>query len=201
MSGGADSSILCYMLSQYKAQERPDIEIFPITAIKNSNAYQFEIAHQVVSFCEKHFDIKFRPHTVLGRGKNAKEMSHIQKILRNHMYGNKIIQCHVMGVTANPPLDVCKAFEQQNPKGRRDPERDPADKLFPEIVDDSSFRPFANVDKKVIAELYQYFGLTNSLFPMTKSCEADSPTWDSPHCGGSRCWFCLERQWGFGRLI
>jgi 7-cyano-7-deazaguanine synthase in queuosine biosynthesis len=61
------------------------------------------------------------------------------------------------------------------------------------------YRPFANLDKKGIAELYEHFNLMDTLFPITKSCEAKTYDWTTPHCG--TCWWCHERQWGFGRLI
>ena len=54
-----------------------------------------------------------------------------------------------------------------------------------------------NIDKKGVAELYDYFGLMDTLFPLTRSCEDWTDDF-SAHCG--KCWFCLERLWGFGKL-
>jgi 7-cyano-7-deazaguanine synthase in queuosine biosynthesis len=59
-------------------------------------------------------------------------------------------------------------------------------------------RPFRNIDKKGIAELYEKFGLLDTLFPITRSCELTTTDF-SEHCG--TCWFCEERKWGFGRYV
>lgn len=58
------------------------------------------------------------------------------------------------------------------------------------------YRPFANMDKKDVADLYRSLNIETQLFPYTRSCE----TVTSPlhHCG--KCFWCEERQWGFGYL-
>jgi len=61
----------------------------------------------------------------------------------------------------------------------------------------NGFAPFSNVDKKAIAELYEHYNLIDTLFPMTRSCEAET-NYFSKHCG--KCWWCGEREYGFGRL-
>jgi len=67
------------------------------------------------------------------------------------------------------------------------------------------YQPWRNWDKKAIAELYDQFGLTDSLFPLTRSCEnggdvtyIDDPLMET-HC--EQCWWCIERYWAFGRYI
>ena len=40
-SGGLDSTILSYMLALYKRDERPDIDIIPITLIESTKPFQF----------------------------------------------------------------------------------------------------------------------------------------------------------------
>ncbi len=46
-----------------------------------------------------------------------------------------------------------------------------------------------------IAELYEKYNLTSTLFPVTNSCVAPV---NGKHC--SNCWFCNERKWAFGRI-
>jgi 7-cyano-7-deazaguanine synthase in queuosine biosynthesis len=48
-----------------------------------------------------------------------------------------------------------------------------------------------------VSELYDYFDLQNTLFPLTRSCEQYTDDF-TQHC--DNCWFCGERKWGFGRL-
>lgn len=60
----------------------------------------------------------------------------------------------------------------------------------------SFYRPFANLHKKDVADLYRQLDLEKKLFSITRSCEnIDSP---SKHCG--QCFWCEERHWGFGYL-
>jgi hypothetical protein len=94
--------------------------------------------------------------------------------------------------TANPPLAVASGFvggadmqDQRNPLVHR-----------PHWQMDHFAYPFTNVDKRGIARMYQDLDLLQSLFPLTRSCVSNS--WRYGHCGA--CWFCSERQWGFGCL-
>ena len=61
-----------------------------------------------------------------------------------------------------------------------------------------STRPLINIDKKGVREHYVTQGVLEELFPLTRSCETHTTDF-SEHCG--ECWFCRERQWGFGRLV
>jgi 7-cyano-7-deazaguanine synthase in queuosine biosynthesis len=57
------------------------------------------------------------------------------------------------------------------------------------------YRPFFNIDKKQIKNMYDELGLTETLFPITRSC--DNPKVKTGHCNG-KCWWCEERKWAFG---
>jgi 7-cyano-7-deazaguanine synthase in queuosine biosynthesis len=58
------------------------------------------------------------------------------------------------------------------------------------------YRPFINLDRRDVKKIYEDTGVEKDIFPLTRSCE----TITSPlkHCG--RCFWCQERQWGFGYL-
>ena len=62
------------------------------------------------------------------------------------------------------------------------------------------FLPLVNVNKHTIKELFDHYGVTATLFPITWSCEdpfqADHV--NPKHCG--RCYFCLEREFVFEQL-
>ena len=62
-----------------------------------------------------------------------------------------------------------------------------------ELHEFGEIRPFFNLDKRQIAELYKQHNLLDTLFPLTVSCITEIT-----HCG--ECWFCKERIWGFGKL-
>ena len=63
--------------------------------------------------------------------------------------------------------------------------------------------PDLNEEYKDIKELYDYFGVLDTLYPVKRSFEIrlDNKlfTGFDNHCG--HCWFCLERFWGFGRYV
>ena len=110
------------------------------------------------------------------------------------------VQIVYEGVTMNPPDDIAKKFAPELESGIG---RDIAgnNELF--HSDNKFYMPWANTDKRGIAQMYREENLIDSLFSVTRSCEYD-PTADyfnnikDPelgHCG--QCWWCKEREWGF----
>ena len=59
----------------------------------------------------------------------------------------------------------------------------------------TDIKPFSNVDKKFIADLYEQYDLLDVLFPLTKSC-FDPYVNGTKGCG--KCFHCFEKQYGFG---
>lgn len=193
ISGGADSAIVGYMLSKYVAEERSDIKIIPVTTIHGEKPFQEIYSKRVIEFLRKEFgDIfgkhyvnvcKDGPDYVPAQDKIWKEAFLIEGMTRNYS-----------GITANPPKEVMETFRDQGPSDNRN------GKNFPTLVR-QSFRHLVNIDKKGVAELYETLGVMDTLFPITRSCEAYEawPTYNiDKHCG--ECWWCEERRWGFGRL-
>jgi hypothetical protein len=198
ISGGADSAIICYMLSKYKATERSEITIHPITAVNILKPYQLIFSKKVIEFCEKEFDIKFNEHLYSDPVMEGPDLQAAQDKLLNDAFDYGIIDCHISGINCNPPIEVCNSFNEAI-IDERDFRRDRTDELKSVMPGYRAYRPFANLDKKGIKELYDHFDLMDTLFPITKSCEAKTYDWSTPHCG--TCWWCHERRWGFGRLI
>ena len=65
-----------------------------------------------------------------------------------------------------------------------------------EVLDNGKLMiPFANIDKKFVADLYEQFNLLNILLPITKSCSF-VPLSESVGCG--KCFHCYEKYYGFG---
>lgn len=199
ISGGADSGIICYMLAKYKSTERPDINIHPITAVNILKPYQLIYSKKVIEFCENEFNVKFEEHITCDPVMEGLDLQAAQDKLLKDAYHSGKISCHFIGINLNPPIEVCNSFLDVI-VNERDFSRDPSEDLKPTVNKwGNSFRPLSNIDKKGIYELYQTFGLMDTLFPLTKSCEAKTYDWSTPHCG--TCWWCHERRWGFNRLI
>lgn len=199
ISGGADSAILCYILAKYKAEVRPNINIHPITVVNIIKPYQLIKSKAVIKFCENEFNIKFAEHQTCDAMNEHVVVT--QHKLLDCLYKSNLIDCHAVGITLNPPQNELTAHMFKYPESR-DIKRDYNGQIKETTFignNSTSVRPFVNIDKQGIAELYQHFGLLDNLFPLTKSCEGYTLNWNSPHCG--KCWWCQERQWGFNRLV
>lgn len=189
ISGGADSAILTYILSMYIKTERPELKIVPITVVHPEKSYQYLFASKVIDFCKQNFGGVFADHQVI---KSSSRFTHGSEQLDfvKSLYAKSLIDCHFFGVTKNPPKEVVKKMHIAGPSDKRDHE------IPLSTRDGASFRPFVNIDKKGIAELYRELNVLDSLFPLTRSCEELTQDF-SKHC--QWCWFCQERFWGFER--
>jgi hypothetical protein len=193
MSGGADSTILAYILSIYKRDFRPDINLYALTCVNAKKPYQEDYAKKVIYKIQELTGIEFSKHLVAYiPGVNyAKE----QGIESDKFMEEYNIGLHFNGETENPPLDAEKNWVFRG--GGRDPSRDGKGSNKSMRI---GRKPLRNIDKKGVKELYDYFNITDVLFPITRSCEMqiDNKRFKSfdEHCG--ECWFCLERLWGFG---
>jgi hypothetical protein len=212
MSGGTDSSIIAYMLSLYKKKYRPDLNLHVITMDHPSKAFQVKFAKQVMLWLENEFDFKFASHTT-GRGTETGNYADEQLVLLEKSYKENNLYAHFMGQTTNP-LDYHENETLVKEWDWRSEERDVEMRgqlegsgfILSEFEewqknDGICYRcyyPLLFVDKKCVADLYQKFDITDSLFPLTRSCEQETNDF-SKHCGS--CWWCGEREYGFGRLI
>lgn len=216
MSGGADSSLIAYMLCKYIVTHNNNIQLHAITLDNPIKPYQVQYAKNVIRWLENQFDIKFSSHTTNIASKDD-AMEDEQEFLLYDCYHQHSLDCHFMGVTGNP-IDYTQNQTLEKEWHWRDQGRDlvqtyaehdsyllkdaliyNAYNLMPPITEIiiRSFTPFANVDKRCIAELYDYFELTDTLFPITRSCERETTDFSS-HCG--TCWWCGEREYAFGKL-
>jgi 7-cyano-7-deazaguanine synthase in queuosine biosynthesis len=194
MGGGADSTILAYMIAKYKKEENPKIILVPIVIdIKNRN-FQIPYTKRIINFIEKELDVTFEPMHV-SKISTFKTRDYVESELTKFLYNNKTIDCHFMGATEIPPKKEFTGMFEDLPIGRHILEEKPEIEYINNNM--ISIRPFLNINKQEIKELYDHYNLTDILFPMTKSCTTDGQI-DTPHCG--YCWFCRERKWGFGKL-
>lgn len=190
LSGGADSAVLAYLLAKYKKEERPDLHIVPMTNVCKSKPYNEIFALKVIDFVTNEFGVEFGEHVVIKNIALDPFLTYHDHIL-HMLYGSGLIDEHFIAITSYPPDDGMDMSGTEDISGL-----DRTRGLKP-TKEDRSNRPFYNLDKKGIAELYHRFGLIDRLFPLTRSCEAHTHDF-SHHCG--TCWWCRERMWAFGRL-
>ena len=218
LSGGTDSAMILYLLCKYK----PDWKIICHTGIdKHKDPWVGEYASEIVELMKKKFpdvDIIHEQYkfdsldsTTLYYAKKEWDAKEDKSILPTAVGYSKAfaandikselrikydIKLSIHGITANPPLDVQKelGFDKV-----AEPRRN---KTYDEETWKESgkmhYRPFVNVDKKFVADLYKQFDLMDDLFPLTMSCigfEKETNYFTEP-C--KKCYWCHEKKWAFG---
>ena len=191
ISGGADSAILAYMLAVYKRDYRPYLNLHPITCINNQKPYQAIFSKQVLEKITELTGVEFNEHFI--EDVDGERYREEQGVFQDKLYNEGKLNIHFMGETLNPPIGVETEW-QFNGRGR-DASRDNHGDIHVPVV---SYKPFRNIDKQAIKELFVHFNVLDTLFPLTRSCEIHTLDFKD-HCG--RCWFCLERKWGFGSYV
>lgn len=191
VSGGIDSALLLFLLMKHSRQR--------IHAFTISSEEKFRInsrtAVDVINRCidlTGNFNIEH--HTIYQQTQNE---SNLHRLPKEFLVTNKVGMIYT-GITANPPDDVCKAFNTERIEDR-DYELEK-----PTVFEyERYYNPFGKIHKQQVFELYKKFDLLDTLFPVTRSCEYikidnSKVVATNYHCGN--CWWCQERLWGFGRL-
>lgn len=202
MSGGADSSMLAYLIAKQIKENDLALIIQPITwerfypsnSPKNWNlryaANAIEKIKELLEFnpFEKQYIYKpVKKHKLEDWDEIIEDMKDIESIIFNHLNCDWFFY----GTTCNPPLEEMKKIGFDI--GRQE-ERD-------QNADKSGFKqtnPFCDINKKDLRDLYIKHDVLKSLFPITRSCEGSAEWTDdfTKDCGG--CWWCYERWWAFG---
>ena len=204
MSGGADSSLLAYLLCKEIKEQNLDVKFQPLS-VRRGRPNNPIYAEGVVDFIKEDLDIDFiLPHEVYYPPLEDSEMTELKIFWERDSinFKNNMFQILYSGITSNPPDD---AGLPKNKERNRDENADRPIESRNGIK--HYINPFFQVNKKWEAEVYKDFGLLDTLFPLTYSCEGDAEdtkthTW---HCGNTlpyerQCWWCQERMWAFGRL-
>jgi hypothetical protein len=222
LSGGADSSILYYAICDY-FKNNDEVEIYPLTMDTELKWWYSRGAKQVIDRVSeltgkspKDWYIHYNPHFT-NRTELQKYEDGINELQRTAVkkYGLDAIY---IGLTINPPINDMKTYFTNNSDGLdverimghingRDMTRDgPTD---PEVmtchyennITVKQIIPFVNLNKKAVKKMYEHYNVMETLYPITYSCEKVLEVKNEPltHCG--YCFFCLERKWGFGRIV
>lgn len=202
LSGGADSSILCYLLAKHIKENSLNYKIQPVAILKRKG----DTCHlDVLNFIKQELNcdelfldiIVHSPETKQEYDESFSNVrnSHIKDGKYNYIYS---------GINQSPDSEAYTngwniAPEVQNIRGSMVNklkilcgviELDNIDYEFGDI------RPFMMIDKKEIADIYKQHNLLDTLFPLTNSCGGHSPA--NTHC--EKCWNCRERLWAFGKF-
>lgn len=209
VSGGADSAILYYDLCATIREHGLRVSIKPITMDSWGRPYHHIFAQNVIDFVQEAFpeidhhehgsyyvdDRQDAPGTIF-ISISSRFLMEVYRELGIAGYSEIY-----SGVTLNPKPTDCD-WSDDPVWNLRDPGRDRVrTPMYTTDYNSVIYRPYAHIDKRGIRDLYVKYGVLDSLFPMTWSCQGTRTECRqyTAHCG--KCWWCLERQWGFGRLI
>ena len=180
-SGGADSSLVLYLLMKYS--EHP-IHILTMTN-KTKHFVNVEVIQRVINWCINSTNNYNITHTI----KYVEEQTNkeLEKFSLENISKFKKIY---IGDTCYPPDEINQKFADetgddfQNMLDRK-PNKNRPTEVGPIYV------PFTNYDKRKILEVYKDQKLME-LFHLTRSCESLDPI-GTAHC--TICWWCKEREW------
>lgn len=184
LSGGADSAILLYILLKNGIS---NLDVWTL-ASKEKNFASPRAAYNVLCRCMELTGNYNCTHNVFFTPRQTLEtlIVPLSTVASERKYTK-----FYTGATSLPPDDQLATFRNETPLyDRRNPN------VERQTYSGKFYIPFYNVDKKRIAELYHHYGLMDTLYPLTRSCESHILT--EGHCGV--CWWCEERQWAFGKL-
>lgn len=222
LSGGADSAIVYYAVCDYY-KDKPDTKVYAMTMGTKLKPWYPTGAKKLIDFVETltgvrpadHY-IHYQPDHVsikdgepYASGINDMDAIAVEKFDLDAIYS---------GLTINPPEQELITYFQENDFGLdfewvmgniegRDKDRDTTEEptMFTKRYGEKRvdrIRPFINKNKRAVHTAYEIHNMMDVLYPQTYSCEtvpADYDNMDFVHCG--HCFFCLERWWGFGRIV
>ena len=198
MSGGADSSLLAYVLAKKIKDEKLNIKLQPLS-VRRGRPNNPIYAGNVIDFIEEDLDIKMNDHIIYYPPMDDEHYREIEvfKDKDNENFKKNLFQILYSGITSNPPADddtIPKNKERTRDEGAERP-----------LITYNGIRyymnPFFCINKQELRMIYDQLGLTDKLFPITYSCEGtpEQTKTHTRHC--KKCWWCQERFWAFGRYV
>jgi len=191
MSGGADSTMLCYLLAKSISNDKLNISIQPY------NGYDIDLPGDsskvpyIITYIRSRFpevDLRW-PMSVVFPNPGFKDIKNtfIRDLVKKMKYKNWDVR--VVGITLGPPIEVQEKFKINSKQSNI--KRLPGYHLYNEVIDfgrDSS-GPFKTIDKRFIIQCYKDFNITD-LLEKTESCIEKEKCTTKP-----KCWWCTEREW------
>ena len=183
MSGGADSTMLCFLLLNTIQKQKLNIKIQPYNGYDISGPADSAGLPSIIDYLQKKFpDVHlYWPISCVFDTKCTDTKNNYIRPLIERLCDSKVVDEVIQAVCLGPPKDV-----QENFTGD-DYFRRPGYPLWEEVAEAKNHAPFVNIDKRFIAQAYIDFGITE-LLDMTNSC-----TRPQGDCG--ECWWCQERAW------
>ena len=189
MSGGADRSMLCYLLAKTIQEEKLNIIIQPYNGYDIDVSGDSEKLPNIIEYIRNKFpDVEIRWPIAAVFKSNYKDIkNNYIGILRKKLEKYKVYDIRIIAISQGPPLEAQTKFKS---KCGRNIMRLKGHYLYDEVNDiDDKNAPFKYIDKRFMIQCYKDFEMMDVLNEMTESCtELDK-------CKSEKCWWCLEREW------
>lgn len=191
MSGGADSTMLCWMVAKASREDKLNITIQPYNGFDMWAPKDSSGVFYIIKYIRSQFpDVKILwPMSVVfdTEGDQEKDKNWYIRPFVRKMLARGFLDEIIPGISMGPPLEAQKTFNVKDKD--KQIRRIPGYHLYHEIKNVPDERaPFKNVDKRFILECYREMGLVD-LLEKTWSCTEPVET----PCG--ICWWCQERAW------
>lgn len=192
MSGGADSTILCYMVAKTSYQRNLNITIQPWGGLDLWAPKDGEGLFEIIKFIKNEFptvNIRWPMVTVFDtQGSHEDHKNTYIRPFRQTVVG-RVVNFIIAGGTSGPPLEAQQKFTTNGDESLRI-QRLPGYRLYDTELSTTTIErmPFKDVDKRFVLEMYKMWNLV-PLLEKTWSCTQPVET----PCGG--CWWCQERAW------
>lgn len=197
MSGGADSTMLCYLLAITSQKHNLQITIQPYNGYDVWAPLDSAGVINIIQNLRKRItgvDIQWPISTVFdtnGASAPNDKNSYIGPLV-DKLKDKKVIDVVISGISMGPPIEVQKTFSDHDGIEKQI-QRLPGYRLWNEVEQPQDYlAPFKHVDKRFILQCYKDFRMKD-MFEKTNSC-----THPLGNCG--ICWWCQERKWAIEQV-
>ena len=183
MSGGADSTMLCFLLLNTIQKQDLNITIQPYNGYDISVPSDSAGLPDIIDYLQKQFPnikLNWPISCVYNTQEQDIKNTYIRPLIETlckHNVVDEVIQAVCLG----PPEATQESFIGD------DYFRRPGYALWEEVAQPKNHAPFVDVDKRFIIQCYTDFNVQD-LLELTNSC-----TRAIGNCG--ECWWCQERNW------
>ena len=197
MSGGADSTMLCYLLAITSHEHNLEITIQPYNGYDVWAPLDSAGVINIIQNLRKRIpgvDIQWPISTVFdtnGASAPNDKNSYIGP-LREKLIDKKVIDLIISGISMGPPMEVQQTFSAYHGIDKQI-QRLPGYRLWNEVEEaEANTSPFKYIDKRFILQCYKDFRMKD-IFERTNSC--------TDPLGNCRiCWWCQERKWAMEQV-
>lgn len=208
VSGGADSTILLYVITKIIKENNLPIKIYPIT-INMYTRHNLITAPVVIKMIEERLDYKFEEHLILDFGNMDNGWASRYKVEYSNVRQKYNVSVSYEGISSMPgwpnpmPEETKVGIEEKHLKTVIERNVSLEERINQKgFINTFISKPFWFKDKSFIASLFDFYNVMD-LLPYTRSCSmlADNTEDYKYTCFTSpkqmQCWWCTERKWAF----